>query len=395
MWKSPLQLQLWGHLAVVSLLGYTGITTAAELKSKTAYQEQPDLKQYVTKIPEQEVSISTSVADYLIATQPIEADTTICADLREIARLEGQGTPDICNNSVYDVSTSSSSAEPQSQPQPTTPTAEAEDVLLIHGFSITANHDCNDYWGAQEKAIEKVDGNGNLTRRAITIGWYAGNTNCDVDLPDNNPIDPTPDPLENNVFGIHTPLIDVAWELRVWIFNHYTQHGKSVDIVAHSLGGLVVRVMLEQWGQELLVSDVVTLGTPHGGVQTTLLAPFCWAIGQCNGIGAGSEFITELQHNPQSAITTHWSLIAAANDQVIGNGSGMQMDSGDGPEVEKFEYEFYHKHGCSHVLGAFTAIGHQDLQGDAAALPVHECNLLGMSVDTVDNPTKMILNALD
>ena len=377
------------------MLGNAGITTAAELKSKTAYQEQPDLKQYISKIPEKELSTSAPITDYLLEPQLIEANPTICAELRDISRQEGQPTPDVCRNNVYDVTTSTSSTNSPSQPQPTTPTAEAEDVLLIHGFSITANHNCDDYWGAQEKAIEKVDGNGNLTRKAVTIGWYAGTTNCEVYLPDNNPIDPSPDPLENNVFGIHTPLIDVAWELRVWIFNHYTQHGKSVDIVAHSLGGLVVRLMLEQWGQDLLVSDVVTLGTPHGGVQTLFLAPFCWAIGQCNGIGAGSEFITDLEHNPQSAITTHWTLIAAENDQVIGKSTGLQMNTGDGPAVDRFEYKMYHKHGCSHVFGAFSAIGHQDLQGDAASLPVHECNLLGLSTGTVDNPTERILNALD
>jgi hypothetical protein len=42
-------------------------------------------------------------------------------------------------------------------------------------------------------------------------------------------------------------------------------HGKELDIVAHSMGGLVSRHFIEQLGGNEVVSRLVTLGTPNGG----------------------------------------------------------------------------------------------------------------------------------
>lgn len=41
--------------------------------------------------------------------------------------------------------------------------------------------------------------------------------------------------------------------------------GKTLDILAHSMGGLVSRSMIEQWGGNAFVSRLLTLGTPHSG----------------------------------------------------------------------------------------------------------------------------------
>ena len=42
-------------------------------------------------------------------------------------------------------------------------------------------------------------------------------------------------------------------------------HGAKVDIVAHSMGGLVARSALENYGKADLVQNLITLGTPHKG----------------------------------------------------------------------------------------------------------------------------------
>jgi hypothetical protein len=46
----------------------------------------------------------------------------------------------------------------------------------------------------------------------------------------------------------------------------------QADIVAHSHGGLVVRKYLEKYGNEDLVSNFITLGTPHKGMLETFRA---------------------------------------------------------------------------------------------------------------------------
>ncbi|MGB1251897.1 MAG: esterase/lipase family protein, partial [Candidatus Promineifilaceae bacterium] len=43
------------------------------------------------------------------------------------------------------------------------------------------------------------------------------------------------------------------------------EDGKDLTIVAHSMGGLVSRSMIEQWGGNQFVSHLMTLGTPHEG----------------------------------------------------------------------------------------------------------------------------------
>ena len=42
-------------------------------------------------------------------------------------------------------------------------------------------------------------------------------------------------------------------------------HGKTLHVVAHSMGGLVARWLIEQEGGSRIVQHLVTLGTPHAG----------------------------------------------------------------------------------------------------------------------------------
>lgn len=42
-------------------------------------------------------------------------------------------------------------------------------------------------------------------------------------------------------------------------------NGAEIDIVAHSMGGLVARSMIEQYGGSIYINRLVTLGTPHKG----------------------------------------------------------------------------------------------------------------------------------
>ena len=42
-------------------------------------------------------------------------------------------------------------------------------------------------------------------------------------------------------------------------------HGKSVDVVAHSMGGLVSRWFIEREGGNRAIQRLIMLGTPNGG----------------------------------------------------------------------------------------------------------------------------------
>ena len=76
------------------------------------------------------------------------------------------------------------------------------------------------------------------------------------------------------------PIQDIARDLARYVHTAYTRNGEPVDIVAHSMGGLVTRVALlgsaqgwEGFPPRLDVDNVVTLGTPHQDVAVPSAHP--------------------------------------------------------------------------------------------------------------------------
>lgn len=321
-------------------------------------------------------------------------------DTSDVIDLSSQINPDLVI-----IGLPSDETEDQ-QPQP--PTLEetalsyiagGEDVLLVHGFGLVsgfgipfANTDCRSYWDTQEDRIQQTD----TSRNVVTIGYYRDDSNCEAMLPGSD---------DNNVF---TSITDIAFELFEYISDEYTIHGEGVDIVAHSMGGIVVRKMLDDWGQQLFVDQVVTLGTPHGGHSSTIplniaAASFgcptqdnIFAL-QCREMAAGSQFIVNLQPNPQSLIPTSWTLIATERDEVVGglNGTGTNMAQGNSasPNVSRYTYskESRIEDGIldGHILhGSLAGINStRDYIGPPSEL--------FQSGDAIDNPTTRVLNAID
>jgi hypothetical protein len=66
---------------------------------------------------------------------------------------------------------------------------------------------------------------------------------------------------------------------------------KRVDVVGHSLGGLIARYYVQRLGGDLRVRTLVTLGTPHAG---TRVAPLANAHPIVRQMRPGSELIEEL-----------------------------------------------------------------------------------------------------
>ncbi|MFF3909130.1 lipase family alpha/beta hydrolase [Streptomyces sp. NPDC001848] len=77
---------------------------------------------------------------------------------------------------------------------------------------------------------------------------------------------------------------------------------RQVDIVGHSLGGLIARYYVQRLGGDLRVRRLVTLGTPHSG---TRVAPLANAHPIVRQMRPGSELIEEL-HEPAPGCRTHF-----------------------------------------------------------------------------------------
>ncbi|MEO6952536.1 MAG: hypothetical protein ABI321_12030 [Polyangia bacterium] len=79
----------------------------------------------------------------------------------------------------------------------------------------------------------------------------------------------------------------------------------SVDIVAHSMGGLVARFYIERMGGAAKVQRLITVGTPHQG---TRLGRFGLGLPGARDLVGGSPLLTDLGPvRPGAAYTSIWS----------------------------------------------------------------------------------------
>ncbi|MFE9848895.1 lipase family alpha/beta hydrolase, partial [Streptomyces sp. NPDC005576] len=88
---------------------------------------------------------------------------------------------------------------------------------------------------------------------------------------------------------------------------------QRVDIVGHSLGGLIARYYVQRLGGDHRVRVLVTLGTPHSG---TAAAPLASAHPIVRQMRAGSDFIEELR-TPAPGCRTHFVSFWSELDRVM------------------------------------------------------------------------------
>jgi pimeloyl-ACP methyl ester carboxylesterase len=125
-----------------------------------------------------------------------------------------------------------------------------------------------------------------------------------------------------------TDIRHLAWHFANWL-HAYIPDDPPVDVVAHSMGGLIVRYALAKqinmW-PTLNVEDVVTLGTPHGGVNFA-----SWTdTFQGNQMEPESFFmgwLAQYAPNPQGSGGTEWTVIGSAGDAIVQRGTATSMQA--------------------------------------------------------------------
>jgi pimeloyl-ACP methyl ester carboxylesterase len=215
------------------------------------------------------------------------------------------------------------------------PNASAADaqLLLVHGYGDSATgKDCNG--DTFKNALAYYQDAGGRPRSSMsTIGYYPGDKGrCDVIIGDGDASN-------------ERPIQDIAADLARYIDAEYTSRGRPVDIIGHSMGGLIARVALlgsaQGWdgfpNKKLDVGNVVTLSAPHRGVAK----PSAHEDEQWHQMAPGSGFIKRL-HQPGSdlgdpwASATDWSLVGSHEDGTVSHDSG--IDKGAGAD-QKYGYD--------------------------------------------------------
>jgi hypothetical protein len=94
---------------------------------------------------------------------------------------------------------------------------------------------------------------------------------------------------------------------------------KKVDIVAHSMGGLVVRRYMQLFG-EGSVNKVILVGTPDAGIsgRTLSLCPIFGASLECNDMASDSIFMRKVNDPAEQPKNTQFTIISGIGCSVDG-----------------------------------------------------------------------------
>jgi hypothetical protein len=221
------------------------------------------------------------------------------------------------------------------------PRAPAKDrvVIFVHGWeALGAGSDCNANFGSLKTALRS---NG-FTGAMVTIGYYDNDKNCDVNLRSWGAV-------ENS-----TSWKELSKVLSKYVYETYTKKGIAVDLVGHSMGGLITRGAVQGaqakesgFSAPLKVEDSVTLAAPFEGAAW--FSSFClW--GQCSQLKPGASDIKWLLTNaaPQGVDGTDWTAFGSTNDDTVPNASALAINV---PAARKVLY---------------TNLEHSDYMGNAA-----------------------------
>lgn len=203
-------------------------------------------------------------------------------------------------------------------------------ILLVHGFDGGNLLDLNVPFDSAVNCNDPVirDWKNELIERGFTdvrtVGYYAGDTNCDIYVPDR---------ADNTV---NTSLVEIGQDFALLVANTFTSQNRTVAVSAHSLGGIIARqaiagVTAQRPGYpaSVRIADVVTSGTAHAGAQAaSICAGFLGGLLplQCRQMPAGSSFLSTLPHNPQGTGGTDWTLIGSECDSVASATSSTTMN---------------------------------------------------------------------
>jgi len=188
-------------------------------------------------------------------------------------------------------------------------------VLYVHGWSATGGTNCA---GAFDSMIGAL-GDQDFTGQAVKVGFYTGDTGCDMTLRD------------WGTFENSSSWKEIAKAFSHYVWDTYTSQGVTVDVVGYSMGGLIARgavygssIGASGFAAPIDVEDAVTLGAPHDGAS---VAAFClW--GQCATMKPGASDINWVNQdgNPQGVEGTEWTVIGSEADDVSLVDSALHMD---------------------------------------------------------------------
>lgn len=206
-------------------------------------------------------------------------------------------------------------------------------VLYVHGFNpnaaIPGGCNAGSNFGTIRSYLQNTSG---WTGSLVSLGYYNGDYNCDGYLSWESYRCTGWYP--GNEGTTNEDLRHLSCELAWYIWDHYTVNGTPVKVIAHSLGGILIRQALNdtpyipQLPPYITVEDVVTAGSPHQGVKpgSAFFVCNCWQIAQTELGNALMQNLNSVSfrggfaRNPQGNTGTDWTTMASDYDSTLNLG---------------------------------------------------------------------------
>lgn len=220
-------------------------------------------------------------------------------------------------------------------------------VVFVHGIDALGDpgDNCEASWGEMMDALRDPNKYGNFawTGRFYPMNYYSKDINCDLNRSNMSMSDMNHHGDHGTFYAgdphtTHTTATSIrhlAYHWAWWVYDHHTKDGRSVEAVGHSMGGIIMRYGINAvqrgfsaFPSRLLIDDVVTLGSPHKGVDNARFVQGCTT--QCTELDSSSSLIKYLgsaARNPQGAAGTRWTAIGSHSDNVVDEGSAIDMDA--------------------------------------------------------------------
>lgn len=239
-------------------------------------------------------------------------------------RVRGLTWATACAAALLGIGAPSAVADPGPTP-PARDNSTTETVYLVKGYDPDGKPgvNCASRWDGAITAMKRWGWKGDFVR----VGFYTGDkkkNGCDINLAKKD---------GTRELGIKELGRRLAWNVHL---NH-SRWGRSVDLVGHSMGSLIIRAAAagterheEGWPPYIYVEDAVTLGGPHYGSRWATVCKEFQAYQQCADISFPSKFHSWLHTTgvPRSEQGTDWTLVGSKADTTVHSKSSVPDQDG-------------------------------------------------------------------
>jgi pimeloyl-ACP methyl ester carboxylesterase len=198
-------------------------------------------------------------------------------------------------------------------------------VVFVHGLDAVGDPgvSCTSTWDDMRSAFRTYGYTGALD----AVGYYEYDSACDHSINSSGGSPGSWYPSGHYADGGHganTNIEHLGYHLAWYVYDRYSSKGTTVDLVGHSMGGLIIRYAvagvqrgLSGFPPKLLVEDAVTIASPHGGARAGVwLCPYT----ECDQMHAGSSLLKWMESNawnPQAYGGTDWSSMGSDQDNYV------------------------------------------------------------------------------